>query len=72
MDRLLRELAATVGHARTNGEDSLEPIVLAGYRAAYEQIITLADHQNPPARFPRANAHDQARPSPGPSSCAWT
>jgi transposase len=52
MDRLLRELATTVGHAQTNGEDSLEPIVLAGYRAAYEQIITLADHQNPAGTIP--------------------
>jgi transposase len=48
MDQLLRKLNTTVQHARTCGEDWLEPIVLAGYRAAYEQIITLGNHQNPP------------------------
>jgi transposase len=52
MDRLLRELAATVGHAQADGEDSLEPVVLAGYRAAYQQIITLANHQNPAGTIP--------------------
>ena len=52
MDRLLRELAGTVEYAQADGEDSLEPIVLAGYRAAYEQIITLANHQNPAGTIP--------------------
>jgi transposase len=52
MDQLLRELNTTVQHARTRGEDWLEPIVLAGYRAAYEQIITLGNHQNPPPTVP--------------------
>jgi hypothetical protein len=52
MDRLLRELAITVGHAHAAGEDALEPIVLAGYRAAYGQIITLANRQNPARTIP--------------------
>jgi transposase len=52
MDGLLRELAATVQHAQADGEDSLEPIVLAGYRAAYQQIVTLANHQNPAGTIP--------------------
>jgi len=52
MDRLLRELAITVAHAHAGGEDALEPIVLAGYRAAYQQIITLANQQNPARTIP--------------------
>ena len=48
MDQLLRGLNRTIQHARAYSEDWLEPCVLAGYRAAYEQIITLGNHQNPP------------------------
>lgn len=48
MDRLLRDLHTTVQQAKSQDEDWLEPIVIAGYRAAYEQIITLGNRQNPP------------------------
>lgn len=47
MDRLLRDLHTTVQRTRASGEDWLEPSVLAGYRAAYEQIIALGNHHNP-------------------------
>jgi transposase len=52
MDRLLRDLHDVVGRARASGEDRLEPGELAGYRAAYEQIITLGHHTNPAATIP--------------------
>jgi transposase len=48
MDRLLRELHITVNQARLGGQERLDPIVLAGYRAAYEQTIALGHQQNPP------------------------
>jgi len=48
MDQLLRDLNATAQRARCRGEEWLDPIVLAGYRAAYQQIITLGNRQNPP------------------------
>jgi hypothetical protein len=34
------------------GEQSLDPWTLAGYRAAYEQIIALGHQQNPPGTIP--------------------
>jgi transposase len=52
MDRLLRDLHTVVQHARASGEDWLEPSELAGYRAAYEQIITLGHHTNPAGTIP--------------------
>jgi transposase len=47
MDRLLRDLHTTVQRTRASGEDWLDPSVLAGYRAAYEQTIALGNHHNP-------------------------
>jgi transposase len=47
-DTLLRALHATVQEAKAAGEQSLDPWTLAGYRAAYEQIIALGHQQNPP------------------------
>lgn len=52
MDRLLRDLHTTVQRARASGEDWLDPGELAGYRAAYEQIITLGHHTNPAGTIP--------------------
>ena len=52
MDRLLRDLHRAVQDARACGEDWLEPSELAGYRAAYEQIITLGHHTNPAGTTP--------------------
>jgi hypothetical protein len=73
MDRLLRELAITVAYAHAAGEDALEPIVLAGYRAAYQQIITLANQQNPARTIPTGKRGViKQTPSPETSSCAWT
>jgi transposase len=48
IDALLRALHEEVKAAKAVDEDSLDPWVLAGYRAAYEQIIVLGHHQNPP------------------------
>lgn len=48
MDQLLRELHLTVQQAKASGQDALDPLILAGYRAAYEQIITLGHRQHPP------------------------
>jgi len=47
MDRLLRDLHTTVQRTKASDEDRLEPGALAGYRAAYEQIIELGNHHNP-------------------------
>jgi len=47
-DMLLRALHGTVEQAKAVGEQSLDPWTLAGYRAAYEQIIVLGHQQNPP------------------------
>jgi len=52
MDRLLRDLHDVVGRARASGKDHLEPSELAGYRATYEQIITLGHHTNPAGTIP--------------------
>jgi transposase len=52
MDQLLRDLHSTVQHARASGKDWLEPGELAGYRAAYEQIITLGHQTNPAGTIP--------------------
>jgi len=52
MDQLLRALRALVQHSRASGEDWLDPGELAGYRAAYEQIITLGHATNPAATIP--------------------
>ncbi len=48
IDMLLRALHATVEEAKAAEEQSLDPWTLAGYRAAYEQIIALGHQQNPP------------------------
>ena len=52
MDRLLRDLHGVVQRARASDEDWLEPGELAGYRAAYEQIITLGHRTNPAGTIP--------------------
>jgi len=52
MDRLLRDLNATVQRTRASGEDWLDPSVLAGYRAAYAQIIAHGNHHNPAGTIP--------------------
>ena len=52
MDRLLRELHAHVQHVRAAGDGWLESSELAGYRAAYEQIISLGHHTNPAGTNP--------------------
>jgi transposase len=52
IDMLLRALHATVQETKTAGEQSLDPWTLAGYRAAYEQIIVLGHQQNPPGTIP--------------------
>jgi transposase len=52
IDMLLRALHTTVEHAKAAREQSLDPWTLAGYRAAYEQIIALGHHQNPPGTTP--------------------
>jgi transposase len=52
IDMLLRVLHATVQEAKTVGEQSLDPWTLAGYRAAYEQIIVLGHQQSPPGMIP--------------------
>ncbi len=68
MDGLLRALNITVEHAKAHGHDELTPLELAAYQAAYQQIITLGHHQNPPpairtgkrgpiAKTPAANLH---------------
>lgn len=48
MDRLLRELSTAVRLAKDDDEDRLDHVVLAEYQAAYAQIITLGQRQNPP------------------------
>jgi len=48
IDALLRALHEEVKAAKARGEDWLDPWVLAGYRAAYAQIIALGHKQNPP------------------------
>jgi len=52
IDVLLRALHATVENAKATGEQSLDPWTLAGYRAAYAQIIVLGHQQNPPGTIP--------------------
>jgi transposase len=52
MDRLLRDLHACVQRTRACGRDWLDPAELAGYRAAYAQIITHGNQQNPPGATP--------------------
>ena len=52
IDMLLRALHTTAEQAKAAGEQSLDPWTLAGYRAAYEQIIALGHHQNPPGTIP--------------------
>jgi transposase len=52
IDMLLRALHATVQETKTAGEQSLDPWTLAGYRAAYEQIIVLGHQQSPPGMTP--------------------
>jgi transposase len=52
LDMLLRALHVTVEDAKAAEEPSLDPWMLAGYRAAYEQIIVLGHQQNPPGTIP--------------------
>jgi transposase len=52
MDRLLRDLHGAVRDARASGRDSLAPAELAGYRDAYQQIITLGYQTNPAGTIP--------------------
>jgi transposase len=52
IDTLLRALHASIEEAKATGEQSLDPWTLAGYRAAYEQIIVLGHQQNPPGTIP--------------------
>jgi transposase len=52
IDALLRGLHEEVKAAKAAGEDWLDPWVLAGYRAAYEQIIALGNRHNPPGTIP--------------------
>ncbi len=52
IDALLRALHEEVKAAKTAGEDWLDPSVLASYRAAYQQIIASANHDNPPGTIP--------------------
>ncbi|MHB1065616.1 MAG: IS66 family transposase [Georgenia sp.] len=52
IDALLRALHEEVKAAKATGEDWLDPSVLAGYRAAYEQIIALGNQHDPPATIP--------------------
>lgn len=47
MDRLLRDLQLAVIAATDHGHDDLDVLQLAGYRIAYEQIITTGYHENP-------------------------
>jgi transposase len=47
MDRLLRDLHRAVTVATDAGHDHLHVLQLAGYRAAYEQIIATGHHENP-------------------------
>jgi transposase len=49
---LLRALHVTVEDAKATGEQALDSWTLAGYRAAYEQIIVLGHQQNPPGTIP--------------------
>jgi transposase len=52
IDMLLRVLHATVQETKIAGKQSLDPWTLAGYRAAYEQIIVLGHQQSPPGMIP--------------------
>jgi transposase len=52
LDMLLRALHVTIEDAKVAEEPSLDPWTLAGYRAAYEQIIVLGHQQNPPGTIP--------------------
>jgi transposase len=47
MDRLLRDLQRAVTVATDAGHDHLDVLQLAGYRAAYEQIIATGYRENP-------------------------
>src|SRR5262249_3279226 len=47
-DELHRSRSPKVAWANVHRSESLDPIELAGYRAAYAQIIALGHHQNPP------------------------
>jgi transposase len=52
IDALLRVLHEEVKAAKATGQDWLDPWVLAGYRAAYEQIIATGNDHNPPRTIP--------------------
>ena len=56
MDRLLRDLHATVQRARESGEDWLESSELAGYRAALSRSSRWGTKPTRPARSRPANA----------------
>jgi len=63
MDRLLREMYAAVAAAREHGHHQLDPAKLAGYQAAYAEIITLG-HRTNPARPGPDEPDRQTRPDP--------
>lgn len=52
MDKLLRELQASVRDARASGQRGLDPGQLVGYRESYAQIIALGHQTNPAATTP--------------------
>jgi transposase len=52
MDRLLRDLHHAVMSARTAGEEWLDPVHQAAYRAAYAQIVADANQRDPPGTIP--------------------
>jgi transposase len=63
MDGLLREMYAAVAAAREHGHHQLDPAKLAGYQAAYEEIITLG-HRTNPARTSRTGRRGPIRQTP--------
>lgn len=52
IDRLLRALHEEVKATKAAGEDWLDPLVLAGYRIAYQQIIADGNEHDPPGAIP--------------------
>jgi transposase len=52
MDRLLRDLQTAVSQARAAGKQQLDRHELAGYRAAYAQIIAEGNQRDPPGTIP--------------------
>jgi transposase len=52
MDQLLRDLHHAVMSARAAGEEWLDPLHQAVYRAAYAQIVADANQRDPPSTIP--------------------